>query len=143
MKKILIQILTYGSVIIAAGTIVWRNGLNTGVDDKQDEVVLHEIQSLRVYTEENISYLQAISNQTSCKMDSVIKIVEQGNKTDVVRYKEIQREILILTKQDKSGEALKAINEWREWYKSMYEVQQVGKKNSIPYGLEYVNYTNN
>jgi len=137
MKASWLKILSYVTipVLITVGTIIYKAGQKDGSDKVTDEVILKEVKELRQYTENEVGSLKGSFSRVENQMDSVISIVENSEEKDVTRYQLIQKEINILIRQDKSGETLKAINEWREWYKERYEVQQIEKKNLTPLRL--------
>jgi len=144
MNQSLIKILSYVSipVIITVGTIIYKAGQKDGSGKVTDEVILKEVKELRQYTETEVGGLKGSFNRMECRMDSMIVIVQSSEVNDKDRYSLIQKEIDILIKQDKSGEALKAINEWREWYQERYEVQLIEKKNLTPLKLGFAKNNN-
>ena len=113
------------SAIITVFTIVYKTGRKDQAVEMSTEVILEAIQK----NQSTLNVLGTSFIDVNSKLDSIVSQIEKEESDRVEQFKLIQKEIDILIRQDKSGETLKAINEWREWYETRYTLQQIEKKN--------------
>lgn len=130
MKPSWTKILSYVTipVLIAVGTIIYKAGHNDGAEKVTDEMIIKEVRELK----QEVSIINCSVMSLSIKTDSLCYKMDVFDTNENEHFRLINKEIDILARQDKSGEALQAIMEWRSWYEDKYTLQQFEKKNSQP-----------
>ena len=113
------------AAVITIGTIVYKAGHKDGANEITNQMVFEAVQR----NQSTLTLLTCNYNDISQKLDSISGDIEKNEHDRAEQFRLIQKEVDILIRQDKSGEALKSINEWRNWYETRYLLQQIEKKN--------------
>lgn len=139
MKETLLKIWPYLSipVIITIGTIIYQSGSKEATLKITDEIILNEVLKTNTQMTEGFIKFNGSITDLTLTLDSLTRRVEKMQLQQQDRFDLIQQEIEHLMELDQSGEAVKAIEDWRKWYESRYNSQQERKKKltTTPYAL--------